>query len=181
LRLSSHQYLNFREETTMTGKPFNFDRTIRRYLVTAPLTERDIIDQAKRILAARISRSHPLSNPSLVRDYLATEFSGLGHEVFAVLFLDNRHRLIAFRPMFHGTINGCAVYPREIARAALRYNAAAVIFTHNHPSGVAEPSRADELLTTRLKEALSILDVQVLDHLVVGGTTVVSIAERGLL
>jgi DNA repair protein RadC len=103
------------------------------------------------------------------------------HEVFCGLFLDNRHRVIAFEELFTGTLNGTAVYPREVVKHALRHNAAAVIFAHNHPSGVAEPSRADEVLTARLKEALALVDIRVLDHVVVGDGDMVSFSERGLL
>jgi DNA repair protein RadC len=101
--------------------------------------------------------------------------------VFSCLYLDNRHRVLAFEELFRGTLNGTAVYPREIIKRALEHNAAAVILVHNHPSGVAEPSRADELLTTRVREALQLVDVRLLDHLVVGDGEVVSFSERGLL
>jgi DNA repair protein RadC len=103
------------------------------------------------------------------------------HEVFCCLFLDNRHRVLAFEELFRGTLNGTAVYPREIVKRAMHHNAAAVVLVHNHPSGVAEPSRADELLTARLKDALGTLDVRLLDHLVVGDGEMVSLAERGLV
>lgn len=165
----------------MTAQPFRYDQNTNRYLATQPLSDEEIVTKAKEILAARLPRSEPLSNSNVVRDHLAMQFAGLAREAFVVLFLDNRHRLLAFEEMFRGTVNGCAVYPREVARAALQHNAAAVIFAHNHPSGVAEPSRADELLTTRLKEVLSILEIRVLDHFVVGGSEVTSFVERGLL
>jgi DNA repair protein RadC len=103
------------------------------------------------------------------------------YEVFAVLFLDNRHRVIAFEELFRGTIDGASVHPREVVRRALALNAAAVILSHNHPSGVAEPSEADQRITTRLREALSLVDVRVLDHLVIGDGGCCSLAERGLL
>ena len=106
---------------------------------------------------------------------------GYQREVFACLFLDNRHRVIAFEELFFGSIDSAAVHPREVVKAALRHNAAALIFAHNHPSGVAEPSRADELLTRRLKEALALVDIRVLDHLVVGDGEPLSLAERGLI
>jgi DNA repair protein RadC len=105
----------------------------------------------------------------------------LPHEIFVVLFLDSQHRLIAADEMFRGTLAQTSVYPREIVKAALDRNAAAVIFAHNHPSGVAEPSRADELLTQALKQALALVDIRTLDHFVVAGNRVVSFAERGLL
>jgi DNA repair protein RadC len=101
--------------------------------------------------------------------------------VFAVIFLDNRHRVVAFEDLFRGTIDGCSVHPREVVKRARHYNCAACVFAHNHPSGVAEPSREDEHLTRRLKEALALIDVRVLDHLVVGQGEPVSMAERGLL
>ncbi|MDQ3566414.1 MAG: DNA repair protein RadC [Pseudomonadota bacterium] len=105
----------------------------------------------------------------------------LEHEIFGLVYLDNKHRVLGFEDLFHGTIDGCTVHPREVAKAALRMNAAAVLIYHNHPSTDPTPSRADELLTQRLKEVLSLLDIRVLDHIVIGGTEVVSFAERGLL
>ncbi len=102
-------------------------------------------------------------------------------EIFCCLFLDTRHRVLAFEELFRGTLDGAAVYPREVVKKALAHNAAAVILAHNHPSGVAEPSRADEALTQRLKDALALVDIQVLDHLVVGDGDITSFAERGLL
>ena len=121
----------------------------------------------------------PLSQ--LVQEYLRITFATLEHEVFCVLLLDTHHRLLSFQEMFRGTIDGAAVFPREVVKEVLKYNAAAVIFAHNHPSGRAEPSVADECITRRLKEALALIDVHVLDHLVVAGTAFVSMAERGLL
>ncbi|WP_419606150.1 JAB domain-containing protein, partial [Thiolapillus sp.] len=112
--------------------------------------------------------------PSLRSPWLAAE-------VFACLFLDNRHRIIAFEELFQGTIDGASVYPREVVRRCLHHNAAAVIFSHNHPSGVAEPSHADEQITLRLREALALIDIRVLDHVIVGSDSSTSLAERGLL
>jgi DNA repair protein RadC len=122
-----------------------------------------------------------LSNPRLVREHLLIHYAGAQRESFAVLHLDNRHRLIAFEELFAGTIDGASVHPREVVKFALARNAAAVILAHNHPSGVAEPSQADEMITTRVRDALALVDIRVLDHLVVGGSTVTSFAERGLL
>lgn len=113
--------------------------------------------------------------------HLLAYYAGVGHEVFAVMFLDAHHRLIELQPMFRGTLTQTAVYVREIAKEALRLNAGAVVLAHNHPSGSPEPSRADELLTATAKRALAVLDVRVLDHFVVGATSAVSLAERGLL
>jgi DNA repair protein RadC len=116
-----------------------------------------------------------------VRDLLRLRLAGLPHEVFVCLQLDAQHRVIAFEELFRGTLTQTSVYPREVVKAALRANAAAVIFAHNHPSGVAEPSHADEILTRSLKSALALVDVQVLDHFIVAGTRIMSFAERGLL
>lgn len=122
-----------------------------------------------------------LSSPDDVRNYLRLRLAAAECEVFFVLFMDAQHRLLAAEELFHGTLTQTSVYPREVVKAVLRHNAAAVVFAHNHPSGLAEPSRADELLTATLKQTLALIDVRVLDHFIVGGATVVSFAERGLL
>ena len=127
-------------------------------------------------------RQQPLlANPRIVREYLSVHYAGVEREIFSCLFVDNRHRLIALEEMFLGTIDGASVHPREVVKRALRLNAAAVILAHNHPSGVAEPSQADELITVRIRDALALVDIRVLDHLVVGGGACVSFVERGLL
>lgn len=145
------------------------------------LSENEVIDMAKGFLSARYSRNTEIVNPADVKDYLITALGNQEQEVFAGMFLDMRHRLISFDILFYGTLSNAAVYPREVVKRAFLYNAAAVIFAHNHPSGVAEPSRADELLTKRLSEALQLIEVRVLDHIVVAGGGTVSFAERGLL
>lgn len=122
-----------------------------------------------------------LNAPDAVRDCLRIHFAGREHESFVAMFLDSQHRLIATHELFRGTLTQTSVYPREVVKAALRENAAAVIFSHNHPSGVAEPSKSDEALTSALKSALALVDVRVLDHFIVAGTSVLSFAERGLL
>ena len=122
-----------------------------------------------------------LTSPGAVRDYLRLLLRDLGHEVFLCLWLDSQHRVIETKEAFRGTLTQTSVYPREIVKAALVVNAAAVIFAHNHPSGVAQPSHADELLTRQLKDALSLVEVKVLDHFIVAGTQTLSFAERGLL
>jgi DNA repair protein RadC len=133
-------------------------------------------------LQARLRVVGPsLTSPQTVKDYLRIRLADLPHEVFLVLFLDSQHRLLAADELFRGTLAQTSVYPREVVKAALARNAAAVIFAHNHPSGVAEPSRADELLTQALKQALALVDIRTLDHFVVAGHCVVSFAERGLL
>ncbi len=139
------------------------------------------LELGRRYLETTLARSDILTNPSATRSYLSTNLRRYPHEVFACLFLDNRHRIICFEEMFHGTIDGASVYPREVVRRALKHNAAAVIFAHNHPSGLAEPSRADELLTRRLQDALALVDVRVLDHFIIGDGEAVSLAERGVL
>jgi DNA repair protein RadC len=142
-----------------------------------------LIHQALSILDRRLRTTDDvfITNPEDTRTYLRLKLAEREAEVFCVLFLTNRHRVIAFAEMFRGTIDGASVHPREVVKAALRLNSAAVILAHNHPSGVAEPSRADEAITRRLKEALALVDVRVLDHLIVGGSEITSFAERGLL
>ncbi len=140
-----------------------------------------VLEMGRRHLRETLERGDALSNPDETRDYLTVRLRGYTHEVFACLFLDNRHRIISFDEMFHGTIDGTSVHPREVVKCALGHNAAAVIFAHNHPSGVAEPSRADEAITRRLKDALALVDIRVLDHLIIGDGHTVSFAERGLL
>ena len=149
--------------------------------VTRPATEVEILDAARTLLARRVRRGRALSNPRHTREYLQLELAPREHEVFAILFLDNRHRVIEFVSLFRGTIDGASVHPREVVKEALARNAAAVILAHNHPSGVAEPSQADELITGRLRDALALVDIRVLDHFVVTGDSIVSFAERGLL
>lgn len=143
----------------------------------------EIIRQALRILEtrARYGERASLSTPDVAKNLCRLKLGALEHEVFAVLFLDTQNRLIEFTEMFRGTISQTSVYPREVVKAALACNAAAVIFTHNHPSGHAEPSRADELMTGELKKALALVDVRTLDHLVVTAGEVISFAERGLI
>lgn len=139
------------------------------------------LEMGRRFLAEKLKREVTLGSTRETREFLQAQLRDRKNEVFCVLFLDNRHRVLAFEEMFQGTLNGTAVYPREIVKSALRRNAAAVILVHNHPSGVAEPSRADELLTSRLKEALTLVDIRLLDHLIVGDGETVSFSERGLI
>lgn len=134
-----------------------------------------------RDLADRMKSSSALSSPQAVRDWLRLHCANLEHEVFIALHLDAQNRVISVDELFRGTLTQTSVYPREVVKAALRVNAAAVIFAHNHPSGVAEPSRADEALTQSLKHALALVDVKVLDHFVIGGSGLASFAERGLI
>ncbi|MCB1863798.1 MAG: DNA repair protein RadC [Chromatiales bacterium] len=136
---------------------------------------------AMKVLAIKHRAGRTLSSPVETRDFLRLRLADYRNEVFGCLFLDNRHRIIAVRELFQGTIDGASVHPRVVVQHAMEVNAAAMVFFHNHPSGVAEPSRADEMLTRRLKEALALVDVRVLDHFVVSAGDSVSFAERGLL
>ncbi|MDT7836641.1 RadC family protein [Aquabacterium sp. OR-4] len=140
-----------------------------------------VIEMARRALGQRLAEQPVFESPQAVKDYLQLQLGHLAHEVFAVLFLDTQHRLIRLEELFRGSLSQTSVYPREVVKRALALNAGAVILAHNHPSGVAEPSRADEFLTQTLKSALALVDVRVLDHLVVGRGAVASFAERGLL
>jgi DNA repair protein RadC len=140
-----------------------------------------VLELARRALSAQLETRPVFDSPGAVRDYLQLHLGQLEHEQFGVLFLDAQHRLLVFEVLFRGSLTQTSVYPREVVKRALALNAAAVILAHNHPSGVAEPSRADEFLTRTLKSALDLVDVKVLDHLVVGRGAVVSFAERGLM
>lgn len=133
------------------------------------------------MLASRVPGSEALSSPQMVRDFLRIKLGTLEHEVFAVIHLDAQHRVIEYVEMFRGTVSQTSVYPREIVKEAILRNSAALILVHNHPSGSAEPSRADEALMRTCKQALALVDVRVLDHLIVAGATVLSFVERGLL
>ena len=139
------------------------------------------LEMGRRQLGERLRRGVTLSSPKDVEMYLHAQLGDRKQEVFCCLFLDNRHRVLVFEELFYGTINGTAVYVREIVRRGLFHNAAAVILVHNHPSGAAEPSQADEALTVGLKQALALVDIRVLDHMVIGDREVVSFSERGIL
>ena len=140
-----------------------------------------VLELGRRYLETTLQRGDVLQSVADTRRYLTAKLRHEPHEVFACLFLDNRHRVLAFEELFHGTIDGASVHPRQIVKRALYHNAAALILAHNHPSGVAEPSRADEQITLRLKEALALVDVRVLDHFIIGDGEVISFAERGLI
>ncbi|MBI2754875.1 MAG: DNA repair protein RadC [Betaproteobacteria bacterium] len=140
-----------------------------------------VLEVARRCLCEELRAGSALASPAAVRDYLRLALGAREHEVFAALFLDAQHRVLRIEELFRGTLTQTSVYPREVVKAALAGNAAAVIFAHNHPSGVAQPSQADELLTRQLKEALALVDVKVLDHFIVAGNHCLSFAERGLL
>lgn len=151
-------------------------------LGTAKYTQlQAVLELARRHFEEILQRENALTSPHLTRQYLSHWLRGRPHEVFACLFLDNQHRVLRAQELFRGTIDGASVYPREVVKQALAENAAAVIFAHNHPSGVAEPSEADRFLTERLRQALALVDIRVLDHFIVGDGEAYSFAEHGLL
>lgn len=140
-----------------------------------------VLEMGRRHLSASLKEGDLLTSPDLVRNYVSAQLRHQPHEIFAILFLDNQNRLIAYDELFYGTIDSASVYPREVVKKALARNASAAILVHNHPSGVAEPSQADCRITQRLQAALDLVDIRVVDHMVVGDKDVVSFAERGLL
>jgi antirestriction protein ArdC/DNA repair protein RadC len=156
-------------------------RARTQYEMEHVMNDDKIIERALKILAERVREGAALTSPGAVHDYLRLALSGLEHEVFVCIWVDAQHRVIDIEEAFRGTLTQTSVYPREIVKSALRHNAAAVIFAHNHPSGVAQPSQSDELLTRNLKEALALIECKTLDHFVVAGVQAISFAERGLL
>ena len=140
-----------------------------------------VLEMARRALEERIRSGDAMSSPRSVRDYLRLSLQGKKHEIFMGIFLDAQNRAITTEELFRGTLTQTSVYPREVVKRALHHNAASIIFAHNHPSGIAEPSQADEILTQSLKQALALVDVKVLDHFIVDGETAMSFAERGLI
>ena len=140
-----------------------------------------VLEMAKRHFNEVLKRGSALTSPEITRAYLSAQLRGYSYEVFACLFLDNQHRVIQLDELFRGTIDGASVYPREVVKQALSYNAAAVIFAHNHPSGICEPSQADKQITDKLKQALALFEIRVLDHFIIGDGLPYSFAEHGLL
>lgn len=151
------------------------------YRTRRPVTADEWLSFAERLVSENFARSQVMANPEETRRFLKLNLVREEQEIFCALFLDSQHRIIAFERLFMGTIDGASVYPREVVKKALKRNAAALIFAHNHPSGVAEPSLADRTITRRLIEALALVDIRVLDHFVIGSDEVVSFAERGLI
>ena len=149
-----------------------------RYLLA---TTDQILEAARQAIEHKMQRGASFSSPVAVKEYLRAKLAGFEHEVFAVLFLDTHHCLIEYAEMFRGTIDSASVYPREVVKQALRLNAAAVIVSHNHPSGNSEPSAADKAMTSLLRQSLALVDIRTLDHVIVAGTRTTSFAERGLL
>jgi DNA repair protein RadC len=140
-----------------------------------------VLEMARRYLGEELASCDSLTSPRQTRDYLKARLNHYPYEVFSCLFLNNRHRVLHYEELFRGTIDGASIHPREVVKRALEHNAAALIFAHNHPSGVAEPSRADRQVTHRLRDALALVEIRVLDHIVIGEGEAVSLAERGLL
>ena len=149
--------------------------------VYRPASPDEVIKSANTIIGRRFRRGMSIKSPSDALDYIRSQIGALEHEVFAAAFLDNRHRLISFDILFRGTIDGTSIMPREVVKDALKHNSAALICAHNHPSGICMPSDADRRITERLKKALDIVDVRILDHLIVAGTESYSFAQSGLL
>ncbi|KLN64484.1 RadC family protein [Vibrio sp. VPAP30] len=150
------------------------------YELTLPTAAKQILEKAAEILADTYLRGDTYANPDKVKEYLRFKLGGLERETFAVMLLDNQNRLIDYVELFYGTIDAASIYPREVVKLTLKENAAAVILAHNHPSGIAEPSQADKHITERLKQALALVDIRILDHIIIGEDSV-SFAERGLL
>jgi DNA repair protein RadC len=144
-------------------------------------THDEIMTAARQALNHKVRRGIGLTSPRVTRDFLMTRLAELPYEVFTLIYLDNHCRFIAAQDLFRGTIDSATVHPREVVREALNHNAAKVILAHVHPSGIAEPSKADEYITERLKQALSLVDIKVLDHIIVAGGGTTSMAERGLI
>lgn len=151
------------------------------YTFTGPQTENDVLEAAEGILRRRLERLGSLTDPKASAEFLRMRLGGLEHEEFHAVWLDNRHTILGVESLFRGTIDGASVHPREVVKHALRWNAAAVVFSHGHPSGNPEPSAADRAITLRLQEALSLIDVRVLDHIVVSASGTTSLAQRGWL
>ena len=151
-----------------------------RYKLTGNTTEQDVLAAAEGILGERLKRQGSIGSPTDANDFLRMRLGALSHEEFHILWLDNRHRIIDCQKLFTGTIDGASIYPREVVRAALSVNACAAILAHNHPSGIAEPSAADRAITNELRDALRLIGVRILDHIVVGAECD-SMAGRGLL
>ncbi|MBO1518095.1 RadC family protein [Oceanisphaera pacifica] len=165
----------------MNQKKFIAGEQRGTYLAPELLTEADILNMAQKLARRRLAKGRVINQPELAFEYLQTLLQHYEHEVFGVVFLDNQHRILGFEELFRGTIDAASVYPREVVKRALTYNAAALILVHNHPSGNPEPSKADTSITLRIRDALNLVDIRVLDHVVVGMEGCVSLATRGLI
>lgn len=152
-----------------------------KYKATRALTEKQIMSAAKALIKKKFTKGSAITSPDITIAYLRAQYANYEHEVFVCIFLDNQHHIIKVVEMFRGTIDGASVYPREVVKKALELNAAAVIFAHNHPSGIHTPSGADKAITQKLRQALGLVDIRVLDHIIIGGAEQYSFAERGLM
>ncbi len=150
------------------------------YLTTRPVNAEDILSMAKKLIQRKYQRGRVITSPGAAAEFLPIKLAEQEHESFWVMFLSNQHRILAFEEMFRGTVDQSAVYPREVLKRALQLNAVALIFAHNHPSGCTEPSQADISMTDKLKQALQLVDITVLDHFIVAGEVTVSMSEQGL-
>lgn len=166
---------------TRIGSPFQAGEHAGTYITTKPASEADILALAQKIALKRLAKGPLIDGLRSARQYFQALFAPLEYEVFGVLFVDQKHQVIQFEPMFRGTLASASVHPREVVKLALQLNAAAVLFTHNHPSGNSTPSDADKKLTSQLQHALQLIDVTVLDHVVVSADSCYSFAEHGLL
>ena len=155
--------------------------TTGSYLIESPVSEADILLMARQLASQRLRRGRALTSPNAVFSHLQILLGDYEHEVFSLLMLDSKHRILAFHELFRGTLDSASVYPREVVKLCLEHNAAAVILVHNHPSGDPQPSQADLLLTRKLQDALNVVDIRTLDHVVVGNEGCVSLAEQGYL
>jgi len=151
------------------------------YVLSRTVNDQDILSAAKEILARRFRRGTQLTSPQQSKDYLISQIAHLEHEVFFMIFLDNKHHILASEIMFQGTVDGASVYPRECVKRALSLNAAACIISHNHPSGISVPSSSDKAITHKLKDAMALMDIRLLDHIIVAGVQTYSFAESGLI
>lgn len=165
----------------MNHRKLSAGETAGTYRITAPVTEAELLSIAKAFARRRLARGRKITQPALAFEYLQILLQDYEHEVFSAVFLDSQHRVISFEELFHGTIDSASVYPREVVKQALASNAAAVIFVHNHPSGDPKPSDSDRRITQRLQEALRLIEVRVIDHIVVGNDGCCSFADLGYL
>lgn len=169
------------QQLNLKSQPLFIEQESGSYLIPKAITLQQISSVLSELLAQHFQLGEPLTSPTKTIQFLQSKLALKEQEVFSCLFLNNQHQVLSYEELFTGTINGASVYPREVVKRALHHNAAAVIFSHNHPSGTPEPSQADEAITTKLNESLELIDVRVLDHIIIGGSETVSFAERGLL
>jgi len=167
--------------TTISQQSLLIENENGTYDLTESVSKDMMYSLMLEILEEEYLRGEAITSPDKIKKYLQVKLAKYEHEVFAVVFLDNQHRIIAYEEMFRGTIDGASVYVREVAKRCLQLNAAACVFSHPHPSGIAEPSQSDIAITKRLVEALDLLEIRTLDHIIVGGASTVSMAERGLM